>query len=68
MAKKAKAAADDETAVDGDTADAAADGGDEKSKKAKKTKRPRSLGPKTVAKPCLVGAVVLTLLGAVLPR
>lgn len=39
------------------------------SKPAKKSKRAkRRLGPATVARPCLVGAGILTLLGAILPR
>ncbi len=66
MAKKAKAEADDDAAAADEQA-GAEDGG-EKAKKAKKAKRPRTLGPKTVAKPCLIGAALLTLLGGVLPR
>ena len=63
VAKKGKAASSDDTA-------ASADSGEVDPKAAKKAKknRRRRLGPATVARPCLFGAAILTLLGTILPR
>ncbi len=61
MAKKSKGDAadtDDDVSAEDDGA----------KKKTKSTKGPKRLGPKTVAKPCLIGAGLLTLLGAALPK
>ncbi len=62
VAKKSKGETDD------DASESGAGGADGGKKKGKSKKGPRVLGPKTVAKPCLVGAGLLTLLGAALPK
>jgi hypothetical protein len=58
VAKKSKgeASADDDASAQDDAP------------KKSKPKRAKVLGPKTVAKPCLIGAGLLTLLSAALPK
>jgi hypothetical protein len=54
---------DDDDDVDDDES-----GAEDSKKKAKKVKGPKRLGPRTVAKPCLIGAALLALLANVLPH
>lgn len=63
VAKNGKAASTGDAAESGGSGDV-----DPKAvKKANKARR-RRLGPGTVARPCLFGAAILTLLGTILPR